>query len=87
MGTILHPIVALAPSQYSFGLVHVEKTLSVKIYLSNPTVVDANFTISHVVAPIPLTRAEKDRSKASSKSVDDPSVRLYSYYVYIKSPS
>ncbi|EQC37574.1 hypothetical protein, variant [Saprolegnia diclina VS20] len=60
-GRILRPILVLAPSHFKFGLVHCEHHETVKIFLSNPTEVDAHFTVHHV-------------PQLGSKTVDDPSV-------------
>ncbi|ETW06993.1 hypothetical protein H310_03092 [Aphanomyces invadans] len=62
-GRILRPLLVLAPSQFKFGLVHCERTHTVRVFLSNPTQVDAHFCVHH--AP---------QLAAPTATVDDPSV-------------
>lgn len=76
---ILRPLVVVSPSVYFFGHVHLSKTRSVVLRIANPTVVPAAFTIQHVPAPVPLSKAQKQEFKLHhAHFVDEPSVFTFS---------
>ncbi|KAF1320950.1 hypothetical protein FI667_g12293, partial [Globisporangium splendens] len=76
---ILRPFVVVSPSVYFFGHVHLSKTRSVVLRLANPTVVVAAFTIQHVPAPVPVSKAQKQEFKLHhSQYVDEPGVFTFS---------
>lgn len=76
---ILRPLVVVSPSVYFFGHVHLSKKRSVVLRVANPTVVPAVFTIQHVPAPVPLSKAQKQEFKLHhAHFVDEPSVFTFS---------
>jgi hypothetical protein len=75
---ILRPMIAISPSQYFFGHVHLSQTRSIVLRIANPTVVDAAFTITHVPAPTPISRAHKQEAKLYAHLLDDPSAFKFS---------
>ncbi|OQR92208.1 hypothetical protein ACHHYP_03955 [Achlya hypogyna] len=88
-GRILRPILVLAPSHFKFGLVHCEHSETVKVYLSNPTEVDAHFTVHHV--PQLGTKAIDDPSvfqlSVASGTLHGPSLPLHNSGALVPSPS
>ena len=43
---VLKPMILVAPAEHRFGAVHVERWKPITLYLSNPTVVDAEWRFS-----------------------------------------
>ncbi|OQS04639.1 hypothetical protein THRCLA_12212 [Thraustotheca clavata] len=88
-GRILRPILVIAPSHFKFGLVHCEHSETVKIYLSNPTQVDANFRVHHV--PHLGTKTVDDPSvfqlSATTGTLKGPSLPLHTSGALVPSPS
>lgn len=78
-GHFLRPTIVVSPSEYSFGVVHLSTPRSVELYFSNPTAVHAKWSISHIPASIPKSRAQKAAAAAAVAAgevscVDLPSV-------------
>lgn len=79
IAAILRPLLVVSPSVYFFGRVHLSKARSVVLRLANPTVVPAAFTIQHIPAPIPVSKAQKQEFKLHhAQYVDEPSVFMFS---------
>lgn len=78
-GEVLRPMLAIAPSDYHFGscqLMREDRDLC--LYLANPTLVCASWTLTHVPYPEPKTRAEQiayDRELGHLR--DDPHVFVF----------
>ena len=47
-GEVNYPLLAVSPAEHHFGAVHTDDSQKIKIYLSNPTYVDAMWTLVHV---------------------------------------
>lgn len=76
---ILRPLVVVSPSVYFFGHVHLSKTRSVVLRVANPTAVPAAFTVQHMPAPVPLSKAQKQEFKLHhAHFVDEPGVFTFS---------
>ena len=81
-GQLLRPLVAVQPSSYHYGMCHVEEEQDIIIYVSNPTLVVANYKIVH----IPEIKSKRQRmildpdNELNKEHFDDPSVFVFSEY-------
>ena len=71
--TVLSPTLVVQPAAHAFGVVRADKTSELLVFLSNPTEVEASWSLRHV------PRASRkndgiDGDNARPDSVDDPSV-------------
>lgn len=73
-GQFLRPMIVISPSEYDFGTVHISRSRQIRLYLSNPTQVDAEWKIQHRPVPIPHTRAQKAAAELALKAKDEPQV-------------
>ena len=81
-GELLRPTVAVQPSDYHYGTVHVEEDSSAIIYVCNPTLVTANYRIVHIPA-VPPKRARMildAGAELNQRHTDDPSAFEFSEY-------
>ena len=81
-GELLRPTVAVQPSDYHYGTVHVESDSSAIIYVCNPTLVTANYKIVHVPA-VPPKRARMildAGAELNQLHADEPSAFEFSEY-------
>ncbi|GMH80067.1 hypothetical protein TL16_g08388 [Triparma laevis f. inornata] len=81
-GELLRPTVAVQPSDYHYGTVHVEEEQDIIVYVCNPTLVTANYKITHIPEiPAKRKRMILDPDNELNKShTDDPSVFIFSEY-------
>lgn len=76
---VLRPLVVVSPSVHFFGHVHLSKTRTVVLRVANPTAVPAAFRITHVPAPAPVSKAQKQEfATHHAHFVDTPSVFAFS---------
>ncbi|GMH97171.1 hypothetical protein TrVE_jg7849 [Triparma verrucosa] len=81
-GELLRPTVAVQPSDYHYGTVHVEEEQDIIVYVCNPTLVTANYKITH----IPEIKPKRKRmildpdNELNKAHTDDPSVFIFSEY-------
>ncbi|KAF0697035.1 Aste57867_12263 [Aphanomyces stellatus] len=91
-GRVLRPLLVLAPSHFKFGQVHCERTHAVRIFLSNPTEVDAHFTVQHAPpSTLPPPGIQDDpsvfRLAITSGTLRGPSLPLHTSGALVPSPS
>ncbi|CAM9402124.1 unnamed protein product [Chrysoparadoxa australica] len=80
-GVLLRPTVGLSPPMHNFGITHVERTATATLYLTNPTEVDARWSIHFVPTPPPkrpLPLDSVDGRVPPPPFQDDPSVFTFS---------
>ncbi|CAH0377858.1 unnamed protein product [Pelagomonas calceolata] len=76
--TVLSPTLVVQPAAHAFGVVRADKTSELLVFLSNPTEVEASWSLRHV------PRAGRkndgiDGDNARPDSVDDPSVFAFEH--------
>jgi hypothetical protein len=76
--TVLSPTLVVQPAAHAFGVVRADKTSELLVFLSNPTEVEASWSLRHV------PRANRkndgiDGDNARPDSVDDPSVFTFEH--------
>jgi len=81
-GEMIRPLVAVSPSDYHFGIVHVEEHHDIMLFVINPTTVTANYKITHV----PFMEPKRQRmildpdNELNREHVDEPDVFEFSEY-------
>ena len=75
---VLKPMILVAPAEHRFGAVHVERWKPITLYLSNPTVVDAEWRIQHIPFHRPPKRVGGDAPSNEMMPMDEPSVFKFS---------
>ena len=72
------PMILVSPSDHRFGAVHVERWQTTELYLSNPTIVDAEWRIKHIPFQKPPQRVGIEPPAPELLPVDQPSVFKFS---------
>jgi hypothetical protein len=81
-GEMIRPLVAVSPSDYHFGVVHVEEHHDIMLFVINPTTVTANYKITH----IPYEKPKRGRmildpdNELNQSHEDAPDVFEFSEY-------
>ena len=81
-GELIRPLVAVSPSDYHFGTVHVEEHHDIMLFVINPTTVAANYKITHVpnVEPKRKRMVLDPTAELNRAHEDDPRVFEFSEY-------
>uniref|UniRef100_A0A7S2DBV6 Uncharacterized protein n=1 Tax=Octactis speculum TaxID=3111310 RepID=A0A7S2DBV6_9STRA len=78
-GHVLRPMIVCAPSEHSFGIVHVEALSEFLLFLSNPTGVEASWKIVHVPVQQPkVSVLVQEETNTRVRPLDEPSVFNFS---------